>query len=432
VALNSSGSYVKTTAASLALVAVGSLLLALAVIVRLPPIVAALLGAVGLVVALGAAMATCAGAVVLVRHRRDARGERDLFLELNRSREASAVKATGPRHVTRLRRWLARHLLGHELIVGDLVEVKSWTEISATLDDKGCLEQLPFMPEMRAMCGRRAYVFRGMHRLFDYRKTRQMRHMDGAVLLVEAVCDGSSHGGCEAGCHTIWKAAWLRRVHADGTAVEAPRDRSDSQHDAAQPIPVAPYTCQLTQLHAASRPIGNRNAANFLRPLISGNVTVSAFLVGWLTYVFNEIQHLRQGTAFPSFADAVQDAAASADIHPMPGDRVVVRSAAEIRSTLNDRLEHRGMGFEPDMLKHCGREYCVQARIGKVIDLVTGEMRTLKTPAYLLRGVHFSGERQFFNAQYEPLFWRAAWMRMPQRCSEPTAQPGEVTLSKLG
>ena len=55
-------------------------------------------------------------------------------------------------------------------------------------------------------------VFRCVHRLFDYRKTRRMRHMDGAVLLVEKMCDGSSHGGCEASCHTIWKSAWLRRV----------------------------------------------------------------------------------------------------------------------------------------------------------------------------------------------------------------------------
>jgi len=35
----------------------------------------------------------------------------------------------------------------------------------------------------------------------------------------------------------------------------------------------------------------------------------------------------------------------------------------------------------------------------------------MKTPAYILRDVHFSGERQQFNAQYEPLYWRGAWLR---------------------
>src|SRR5262249_18548515 len=113
---------------------------------------------------------------------------------------------------TPIRRWLARLSLGHDLIVGDLVEVRSWSEICETLDSNGCLEGLPFMPEMLQMCGKRAHVFRSAHRIFDYRKTRRMRHLHGAVLLVGTVCDGSSHGGCEAACHTIWKAAWLRRI----------------------------------------------------------------------------------------------------------------------------------------------------------------------------------------------------------------------------
>jgi hypothetical protein len=29
----------------------------------------------------------------------------------------------------------------------------------------------------------------------------------------------------------------------------------------------------------------------------------------------------------------------------------------------------------------------------------------------MLRDIHFSGERQLFNAQHEPLFWRSAWLR---------------------
>ncbi len=62
------------------------------------------------------------------------------------------------------------------------------------------------------------------------------------------------------------------------------------------------------------------------------------------------------------------------------------------------------------MLKHCGRRYRVESEVKKLIDIVTGELRTMKTAAYILRDVHFSGERQEFNAQYEPLFWRGAWL----------------------
>lgn len=41
-----------------------------------------------------------------------------------------------------------------KLLPGDLVEVRSSSEILSTLDLKGCLENLPFMPEMFAFCGR--------------------------------------------------------------------------------------------------------------------------------------------------------------------------------------------------------------------------------------------------------------------------------------
>jgi hypothetical protein len=306
-------------------------------------------------------------------------------------------------------------LLGHDFVAGDPVEVRSWAEIAATLDDRGCLEQLPFMPEMLAMCGKRARVFRCVHRLFDYRKTRRMRHMDGAVLLVGAVCDGSHHGGCEAACHTIWKAAWLRRV--EGSTGGAP-PASSSLAATADPTKVLQfgtqgprYICQLTQLNSASQPLGRSGTANFLRPLVAGNVTPVAFAVAVLTYLFNELQRLRGGYSFPEFEPPTREGTRREEPLLQAGDRVLVRSSAEIRVTLNEKLEHRGMGFEPDMLKHCGHRHCVEAQVRKLIDIVSGEMRTLQTPAYMLRHVHFSGERQFFNAQYEPLFWRSAWLQ---------------------
>ena len=90
---------------------------------------------------------------------------------------------------------------------------------------------------------------------------------------------------------------------------------------------------------------------------------------------------------------------------------VVVRGSAEIRATLNAQSLNRGLYFEPDMLKYCGHRILVQAEVGRIIDIVSGEMRQMKTPAYLLRDVRFTGERQLFNAQYEPLFWRSAWLR---------------------
>ena len=405
-------SYVKSTVLCLVAV-VGGTLGGLAGLTWLPIGAGSAVAVLCAFVVLIAAMLACAGAMMLTRHARSMRGEPDLFLELNRSREPSAILSGSVERVAPLRRWLARKLLGHDYLVGDLVEIKSWPEIRATLDACGCLEDLPFMPEMLPMCGQRARVFRCVHRVFDYRKSRRMRHLDGAVLLVGAVCDGSSHGGCQAACHTIWKPGWLRRTDKDASWVGSPTSRScaTSEDDVMllSGTPAPRYICQLTQLHGASRPISSWSLLNPLRPLISGNVTLAAFVVGWLTYFFNELQHLRQGVGFPEFEG--EPTGPRGEIHLCAGDRVVVRSSADIRATLNDRLIHRGMGFETDMLKHCGHRYVVQAEVGKLIDIVSGQMLAMKTPAYLLRGVRFSGERQLFNAQQEPLFWRSAWLQ---------------------
>ena len=367
----------------------------------------------GSVATIGAAIITCSGALVILRYQQGLRGKEDIFLKLNRSREPGMILTSPVNQRTSLRRWLAQRFLGHDLVVGDLVEVKTWDEIRATLDAQGCLDQLPFMPEMLSMCGKRARVFRCMHRLFDYRKTRRMRHMDGAVLLVGIMCDGASHGNCEAACHTIWKSSWLKRIDQskDGS-ISSETTLSLQGTEILQYGTQAPnYACQLTQLSAASMPIGKWSLVNFFRPLVSGNVAPLAFIVGWLTHLFNEIQHQRQGVGYPQFTDIERDPEQYDGPQLKVGDHVIIRSPAQIRATLNDNLEHRGMGFETDMLKYCGQRHTVQLEIRKLIDIVTGEMRTMKTPAYLLQGIHFSGERQQFNAQYEPLFWRAAWMR---------------------
>jgi hypothetical protein len=169
------------------------------------------------------------------------------------------------------------------------------------------------------------------------------------------------------------------------------------------------YTCQLTQLHAASQPIGNWSLVNFFRPLVAGNVSPAAFLVAWLTHCFNVVQHLRQGVSFPDFELPVQnDRPIEAPLKA--GEQIVVRTSAAIRATVNDLSFNKGLYFEPDMLKHCGRQYVVQAEVRKLIDIVSGERIAMKTPAYTLRGIHFSGERHLFNVQHEPLFWRQVWL----------------------
>ena len=95
---------------------------------------------------------------------------------------------------------------------GDLVEVKDPAAILATLDEHGALEELPFMPEMAAFCGRRFVVERRAERLCDTVHYTGSRKPARSVFLDDLRCDGSAHDGCQAECRFIWKEAWLR-VH---------------------------------------------------------------------------------------------------------------------------------------------------------------------------------------------------------------------------
>src|SRR5581483_6061338 len=91
-----------------------------------------------------------------------------------------------------------------ELRRGDLVEVKSPSEILATLDQRGALADLPFMPEMAPFCGRRFTVERRAEKICDTIHYTGSRRLHGAVLLEDLRCDSSAHDGCQAECRFFW------------------------------------------------------------------------------------------------------------------------------------------------------------------------------------------------------------------------------------
>ena len=93
-----------------------------------------------------------------------------------------------------------------------MVEVRTEEEILRTLDADGKLDGLPFMPEMLSFCGQRYRVRARAHKACDTIDWQQFRRMESAVHLEELRCDGSAHGGCQAGCLLYWKEAWLRPV----------------------------------------------------------------------------------------------------------------------------------------------------------------------------------------------------------------------------
>jgi hypothetical protein len=93
-----------------------------------------------------------------------------------------------------------------------------------------------------------------------------------------------------------------------------------------------------------------------------------------------------------------------------PGDWVEVKSAEEIRSTLDAQSKHRGLQFVPrEMLSHCGKQYRVHKRVEKIFLEESRRNRKLKNTVLLenvqCQGIGLDCDRCCF------LFWREAWLK---------------------
>lgn len=101
-----------------------------------------------------------------------------------------------------------------DLQAGELVEVKSPTEIAVTLDRLGRNRGLAFGPQMLPFCGRRYTVKSRVDRAI-LETTGQMHQFKHTVILERVTCDGHTIlGGCSRDVYHLWREIWLRRVPA--------------------------------------------------------------------------------------------------------------------------------------------------------------------------------------------------------------------------
>lgn len=114
-----------------------------------------------------------------------------------------AVRGTGARS--------PRQSLG--LQPGEWVEVKSRSEIAATLDVDGKNRGLGFSADMAAFCGERRRVAGRVDRLV-LEWSGEMRELADTVALENVLCDGLDKRGCPRACYHLWREIWLKRVTA--------------------------------------------------------------------------------------------------------------------------------------------------------------------------------------------------------------------------
>jgi hypothetical protein len=318
---------------------------------------------------------------------------------------------------TAMRAVLGRRHFG--LCPGDLVEIRSLDEILQTLDGRGTVNGLPFMPEMAAYCGTRARVLRRVDKLNDWVNGTGLKRMHGLVLLEGLRCDGSAHGQCQSSCHLRWQEIWLRPVDRAETASKS-SESSPSKQDQlgvlsaftsrqSDPDTEMRYVCQATELTSGGTPLRKADPRHFARDLLTGNVRPKPLCVGLAIAVFNRVQRRIRGPVFPNYTGT-----ATASPHEVlglqPGERVRVKSKHLIEPTLNGQRRNRGLWFDREMLRFCGGEYRVKTRAERVIVEKTGELRQVTNPCIILDGVTATGEYLGFNPENEYIFWREIWL----------------------
>jgi hypothetical protein len=161
---------------------------------------------------------------------------------------------------------------------GDLVEVRTGTEILSSLDSNGTLDGLPFIPEMLELCGRRYRVIQRVVQAAIDDETQPLRGFrnNDVVLLEELRCSGLDHGGCQRGCMIFWREAWLSKVEdarIQSCPVSEDKDRLRSQLKTASGSEV--YFCQSSEFYKATHRLSHvKRIKNCFSAVFAGNCSV--------------------------------------------------------------------------------------------------------------------------------------------------------------
>jgi hypothetical protein len=348
------------------------------------------------------------------------------------------------------------------LRIGELVEVRSEREILATLDERGRLDSLPFMPEMLQYCGRRFRVYKLAIKACDSISNTGMYRMENAVHLAGTRCDGQAHGGCLAGCLLYWKEAWLKRVDAAEPAPEAPNGVADAFAEppraeapgaggpaaAAEPAPRCTrdllmratraeasdpdgeevYACQATEMpKAASKHISAWDVRQYVLDVTSGNARALPMLRSLLIMAYNKYQKVSKrvlpkallingGQSFRFVSGPLEGKTPKEVLNLQPGELVEIKSKEEILATLDKTGHNRGLRFDVEELKYCGTRARVLRRVNRIVDENTGKMLRLPNDCVILEGVICPGDYHQYCPRSIYPFWREIWLR---RVEEP-------------
>jgi hypothetical protein len=339
------------------------------------------------------------------------------------------------------------------LKAGDWVQIRSKEEILETLDEKGRINGLPFMPQMFDFCGQRFQVVKSAHKTCDTVNQSGGRVLPDTVHLDQLRCDGAAFGGCKAACLLFWKESWLRRVD-DGKAVDNSAASSPTQsarkkfsYRTTQGDVIAAtivsdgedgptYSCQATELPRATKVLKWWDVRQYVKDYRTGNSSLWRILKGGLYVLFFAFvkksgkarlqrpliaaydgwQRLIGGSPYGrkyGRIPAGQRTPAGDPLGLKTGDRVRVKSHDEILNMLDASGKTRGLYFDAEMVPYCGKTFEVRNVVDRIIDEKTGKLIPIKGNSVILEDAYckaqYSDRRMGCPRSLYP-FWREGWL----------------------
>jgi hypothetical protein len=254
--------------------------------------------------------------------------------------------------------------------------------------------------------------------------------MEATIYLEDLRCDGSGHGGCQAGCKIYWKEAWLRRVDDQTRVADQTKVANKSNEMAAELERFTQagtrtvreiegersevWRCQATDALKASRPLKTSDLSQYWRELTNGNYGLLRLIFVSLRGFPMEVAR-RVGLLRPlPLKGPGNQSKTGGQLDLRPGDLVKVRSPAEIAATLDESGHSARLSFDREMLPFCGHTFRVRQKVRQIVDDKTGRMLKISKDCVILDGAVCSGERSpgtwFCPRQIFP-YWREAWLR---------------------
>jgi hypothetical protein len=169
------------------------------------------------------------------------------------------------------------------------------------------------------------------------------------------------------------------------------------------------FSCQSTNLRKATLPIRAWDFRQYIWDISSGGFGPIERLHALLLPLSFKIIAMLGGQRHLTSQGKLKKTPVLT-LNLQPGELVEVRTEEEILSTLDRKGRNKGLVFNAEMLKYCGRKLRVLRRVDKMINEKTIKMRRLSNTV-ILEGAMCDGKSHGGCQRNCYSLWREIWLK---------------------